>query len=98
MGYVKLLTGSDDSYPGSTALIPADNVASVKLSGNDELVVKYFSGYELLLSLDGSALQEDVVTIVEAIDKANGNSGKPILASLGENAKRVFTPFVQTWT
>ena len=52
MGYVKLLTGIEDTYPGSTVLIPADDVASVKESGGS-VVIKYFGGYEVYLSLDG---------------------------------------------
>ena len=97
MGYVKLLTGIEDTYPGSTVLIPADDVASVKESGGS-VVIKYFGGYEVYLSLDGEALPEDAVTIVEAIDKANGNSGKPILATLGVSAKYVFNNTVRTWS
>ncbi len=98
MGYVKLLTGSDDTYPGSTVLIPADNVASVKETGG-QIYIKYFNGYEVQLSLDGEGGQEDAVTLIEAINKANGNSGKPFLATLREStAPLVFTPSIGPWT
>jgi hypothetical protein len=98
MGYVKLLTGSGDAFPGSTVLIPADNVASLKETGG-QIFIKYFGGYELLLSLDGEGQQEDAVTLIEAINKANGNSGKPVLATLRDStAEYVFIPSVQAWT
>jgi hypothetical protein len=76
MGYIKLIKGPNAATAGEL-LVPADNVASVKDDGG-EAIIKYFGGYELVLDFDGVSNQEDIVAILEAINKANGASGPAI--------------------
>jgi len=100
MGYVKLLTGEQAGAGniGATVLVPADNVASVKDDGGD-IIIRYFSGYELYFSLDGTGTQESVNAFIEAIDKANGISGKPVSLTLADNNEYVYEAagFIVAW-
>jgi len=100
MGYVKLTAGPDSGaeFVGSTILVPADNVASVKDDGGD-VIIKYFGGYELYFSLDGSGTQADVDAFIGAIDKANGISGKPVSLTLADNNQYVYEAagFIVAW-
>jgi hypothetical protein len=101
MGYVKLTAGPDSGaeFVGSTILVPADNVASVKDDGGD-VIIKYFGGYELYFSLDGSGTQADVDAFIGAIDKANGISGKPVSLTLPSDPAYLFggAGIVQAWS
>ena len=102
MGYVKLLTGKEAGAGniGATVLVPADNVASVKDDGGD-LVIKYFGGYQVYLSLDGTGTQESVDAFIGAIDEANGASGKPISLTLEEGVREyvyISAAAVQAWS
>jgi len=101
MGYVKLTAGPDSGteFVGSTILVPADNVASVKDDGGD-VIIKYFGGYELYFSLDGTGTQADVDAFIGAIDKANGISGKPVSLTLPSDPIYLYNGagIVQAWS
>jgi len=95
MGYLKITKGLAATTAGEI-LVPADNVATVKLNtGNIE--VKYLGGFQTLLDFEGSATQKSVDELVKALDLANGTSGSAIDVTLTEEIDLVATS-VTTWS
>ena len=95
MGYVKITKGSFATTAGEI-LVPADNVATVK-AGTGELVVQYLGGFEIVIGMDGNAVQEDAVELIKALDLADGISGPAIPVTLPTNVDLLGTT-VQAWT
>ena len=73
MGYIKL---KGSSALGGFSLVPADDVASVKINSSNELVIQYITGYKLTIAGASNLVQNDVVLCLAGIDKMNGASGK----------------------
>jgi hypothetical protein len=78
MGYVKLEKAAD-----AFDLLPAENVAMVKLN-TDDIVVTYLGTATLNITIVGAAsyTQADVQAVINAIDVINGHAGASHAANL----------------
>ena len=90
MGYVKITKGSSAPTAGEI-LIPADNVATVKVNSTPNVVVKYLGGFQLELDFSGNAEQDDAVELIKVLDLAAGISGSAIPVTLKNQADIVGT-------
>lgn len=78
MGYVKLEKAAD-----AFDLLPAENVAMVKLN-TDDIVVTYLGTATLNITIVGASsyTQADVQAVINAIDVINGHAGASHAANL----------------